>query len=149
MMSIFRYLNRRPQGKGTRKNGRQRFLPNKNIFLKTKAVQEQNGFPWREVGFPSLEEVFKQVSSNDEGGFGDFQRDFGMRWEKGTLDDFKLPSSPKMFWGSPVSRKPLAFLSCRLSAVPRVQPARPLALRGARRLRGLKPALPARFRRPT
>lgn len=34
------------------------------VISKNQSRQEQNGFPWGEMGFTSLE-VFKQVSSND------------------------------------------------------------------------------------
>lgn len=40
------------------------------VFIKTKAVQEQNGFLWEEINFLSLQEVFKQVGQIIRGELG-------------------------------------------------------------------------------
>lgn len=57
------------------------------VFIKTKTVQEQNGFLWEEINFLSLQEVFKRVGQIIMGESGIFKATL-TRDREGTLDDF-------------------------------------------------------------
>lgn len=80
------------------------------VFIKTKAVQEQNGFLWEEINFLSLQEVFKRVGQIIMGESGIFKAT--LTRDREGYPRWLLNSLPvkRCSWVQPSPRNPFSFL---------------------------------------